>query len=99
MIPISDWKVGQLTFPRTAKSQLVKNKWKARFRDVEEGRAPGLWDYHWIYTYWTKRWLTVIPNVNLSLNIGFDSLATHTKIRPDWVPSSLGILNKKQIQI
>jgi hypothetical protein len=99
MIPICDWKIDQLTFPRTAKSLLIKNKWKARFRDVEQGKAPGLWDYHWIYTYWTKRWLTVIPNVNLSINIGFDSLATHTKIQPDWAPSSLGVINKTQLQL
>jgi hypothetical protein len=99
MIPICDWKIDQLTFPRTAKSLLIKNKWKARFRDVEQGKAPGLWDYHWIYTCWTKRWLTVIPNVNLSINIGFDSLATHTKIQPDWAPSNLGLLNKIQLQL
>ena len=99
MIPISEWQIDKLTFPRTANSKLAKSKWKARFRDVEEGRAPGLWDYHWIYTYWTKKWLTVIPNVNLSVNIGFDSLATHTKIRPTWAPSSLGILNKMDLQV
>ena len=99
MIPVSDWKIDDLTFPRTAKSVLVKNKWKARFRDVEQGRAPGLWDYHWIYTYWMKRWLTIIPNVNLSLNIGFDVLATHTKVRPNWAPLSLGNLAKKRLEI
>lgn len=99
MIPISEWKIDQLTFPRTANSNLVKSKWKERFRDVEQGRAPGLWDYHWIYTYWTKRWLTIIPNANLSLNIGFDSFATHTKIRPNWAPSRLDPMSKKSLEI
>lgn len=58
-------------------------------REVHSGRAPGLWDYRWIYTYWSNNWLTVVPNKNLSLNIGFDADASHTRHEPAWSPSVL----------
>ena len=86
MISINSWNVSALKTPKTARHPLTAWKWKARLRDVEAGRAQGLWDYRWIYTYWTNSWLTIIPNVNLALNIGFDTSASHTKVPPDWAP-------------
>lgn len=37
------------------------------------------WDYAWMFSCWVQSSLTVLPNVNLVANIGFDERATHTK--------------------
>jgi len=37
------------------------------------------WDYQWAFTLWSKKQLTIIPNVNLVTNIGFGEDATHAK--------------------
>lgn len=36
------------------------------------------WDYQWTFSCWIQNGLTVLPNVNLVSNIGFDGDATHT---------------------
>ncbi len=36
------------------------------------------WDYGWIFSTLSQNALTVVPNVNLVVNIGFGSLASHT---------------------
>lgn len=38
------------------------------------------WDYQLSYTLWSQNQLAVIPRMNLVENIGFGSLATHTKV-------------------
>jgi hypothetical protein len=88
-IPVSDWKISTLKYPKSARHPLVSRKWRKRFRSVEAGESPGLWDYRWIYTYWMNGWLTVVPTSNLAINIGFDSSASHTKIQPSWAPALL----------
>jgi hypothetical protein len=42
-------------------------------------REIDTWDYAWMYACWAQSGLTVLPNVNLVSNIGFDERATHTK--------------------
>lgn len=37
------------------------------------------WDYHWLFSIWSRGSVAIIPNTNLVTNIGFDSRATHTK--------------------
>ncbi len=37
------------------------------------------WAYRWTFSCWIQNGLTVLPNVNLVSNIGFDGDATHTK--------------------
>lgn len=37
------------------------------------------WDFQWTFACWQNDMKTIIPNVNLISNIGFDSRATHTK--------------------
>jgi hypothetical protein len=37
------------------------------------------WDYQWFYTIWKNNGMSIRPNVNLVLNIGFSNDATHTK--------------------
>jgi len=36
------------------------------------------WAYRWTFSCWVQNGLTVLPNVNLVSNIGFDEDATHT---------------------
>lgn len=93
MIPTSEWDIDTLDTPLTARNPLTKQKWKNRFWEVKSGRAPGLWDYRWIYTYWRKEWLTIIPNRNLALNIGFDLSATHTRVAPEWAPKVVEVID------
>ncbi len=39
------------------------------------------WDYQWSYTHFINHGLAVIPTANLITNIGFDEVATHTKVK------------------
>lgn len=89
MIPLNEWNIDSLRTPNTSRNYLAKEKWKSSMREVHSGRAPGLWDYRWIYTYWMKRWLTVVPNTNMAINIGFDDEATHTRRKPLWAPEEI----------
>ncbi len=54
------------------------NYWTDIFDSVYEGKIDS-WAYVWMYTCWKNNKITVIPNVNLVSNIGFDDDATHTK--------------------
>ena len=52
--------------------------WAKVFQAVYEGRID-TWDYQWGFTAWQEGMLSIMPNGNLSSNIGFGSEATHTK--------------------
>jgi len=61
---------------------LVGNKkeailWANIFDRVYRGEID-TWDYQWVFANWVEGRRTVIPNVNLISNIGFDQNATHT---------------------
>lgn len=58
--------------------------WKARFDDARHGRVDS-WAYRWLYSLWKERALSVVPEVNLVQNIGFDGQATHTKWEGDGI--------------
>lgn len=94
MIPTNEWDIDALRTPITARNHLAQEKWKSSMREVHSGREPGLWDYRWIYTYWMKRWLTIVPNTNLAINIGFDDEATHTRRKPLWAPKEIEPLSE-----
>lgn len=36
------------------------------------------WDYQWVFACWLQNSISVVPNVNLISNIGFDRDSTHT---------------------
>lgn len=100
----SHWDYSEINWPRTARNRFSRSRWLVGMNAVRDGSAPGLWDYRWIYCYWVNRWLTVVPNSNLGINIGFDRDATHTFRKPVWLPeeistnwASLGIQNKVKI--
>jgi hypothetical protein len=42
------------------------------------------WDYMYFYACWTQSGLTILPNVNLISNIGFDPRATYSKDAYSW---------------
>jgi len=47
------------------------------FRDVYQGKID-TWDIQWFYTNILYGRMTIIPNINLVENLGFDKFATHT---------------------
>lgn len=51
--------------------------WAQIFETVYRGKID-TWDYPWTFSCWIQNGLTVLPNVNLVSNIGFDGDATHT---------------------
>jgi hypothetical protein len=55
----------------------VVNFWKDIFQNVYK-RELDSWAYCWTFACWMQSGLTIIPNVNLVSNIGFDIGATHT---------------------
>jgi len=52
--------------------------WTEVFDRTHRG-AIDSWAYRWTFTCWIQSGLTILPNVNLVSNIGFDRDATHTK--------------------
>lgn len=50
--------------------------WTHKFQQVYEGKID-TWDYQWTLTCWLQSGLTILPNVNLVSNIGFDRGGTH----------------------
>jgi len=40
------------------------------------------WDYQWTASVWFNKGLSIIPNNNLVINIGFGADATHTFVKP-----------------
>lgn len=52
--------------------------WSRIFDAMYQGTGPNTWDYHWVYTCWTRNWLSILPSKNLIQNIGFGAGATHT---------------------
>jgi hypothetical protein len=53
------------------------NYWTAILDDVYANRIDS-WAYPWTLACWVQGGLTILPNVNLVSNIGFDEAATHT---------------------
>lgn len=51
--------------------------WSKIFEAVYKNKID-TWDYQWTFSCWIQNGLTVLPNVNLVSNIGFDGDATHT---------------------
>jgi len=52
--------------------------WENIFQDTTENLINS-WAYRWLFACWLQNGLTVLPNVNLVSNIGFNCDATHTK--------------------
>lgn len=52
--------------------------WTEFFHLTHDGHI-NTWDYQWLFACWLQGGLSIIPNVNLVANIGFDADSTHTK--------------------
>lgn len=52
--------------------------WEDIFDNTYSGNID-TWDYQWTFCCWIQNGLSVIPQVNLVTNIGFDEKASHTK--------------------
>jgi hypothetical protein len=58
-------------------NRLIQAHWILMFDSVFSGKTD-TWDYQWAYAVLANGGLSIIPNVNLISNIGFDDRATHT---------------------
>lgn len=43
-------------------------------------KGVNTWDYQWTYAIWKQNGVTILPNVNLISNIGFQTGGTHTNV-------------------
>lgn len=64
--------------------QIVKDKreqayWLRMFEAVKAGKI-NTWDFQWTFTVWSRGGISILPNHNLVINIGFGENATHTII-------------------
>ena len=57
--------------------------WTNIFNRFYEEGIPDTWDIEWAYTCLVNEGNTIIPNLSLVKNIGFDIEATHTKFTID----------------
>jgi hypothetical protein len=51
--------------------------WQNKFNQTYLGKM-NTWDYQWTFSCWINDGLSILPEVNLVKNIGFDSSGTHT---------------------
>jgi hypothetical protein len=56
--------------------------WLERFRQAEAHKRD-IWDYQWTFAIWMQNAMTIIPEVNLISNIGYNEEGTHTKSDKD----------------
>ncbi|MDZ4852008.1 MAG: glycosyltransferase [Pirellulaceae bacterium] len=56
-----------------------QKSWLTVFQNASQGMID-TWDIQWLYAHFYHGGLSVMPNVNLVSNIGFDENATHTQI-------------------
>lgn len=52
---------------------------KSIYKKMSSDKPIDTWDYQLTFSIWKNQGLSIIPNVNLVKNIGFDSRATHTR--------------------
>jgi len=59
--------------------KLQKQYWEDKWEILYKYGEPDTWDYAWVFTCVINNGLTIIPNKNLIMNIGFNENAYHTK--------------------
>jgi hypothetical protein len=84
---LASWSKSANVFPSILHDVPSRSRFNSIFQSIESGDFDA-WDYRWQYTNWRKGWVTVGPNANLILNIGFDQRSTHTFSAPGWLPES-----------
>ena len=69
--------IKSLKWYKTTKRE--RNWWIDIYRGFEINKYYGSsWDYQYIFSIWNSKGKSIVPNVNLSKNIGFGPDATHT---------------------
>lgn len=76
----------QETIPK--KSRIFVKYWKHIFGDTYNNLNDS-WAYRWLFTNWKFNLLTIVPNMNFALNLGFGTESTHTKDHPWWLPKKI----------
>jgi len=70
-------------------NNMEKKFWLEKLNAISQKTPKDIWDYQWSYAIWKNSGLSILPNVNLVVNIGFGSEATHTKAAPfHWTSQS-----------
>jgi hypothetical protein len=62
--------------------------WTVEFEKTHRGDVD-TWDYQWTFACWLQNSLTILPQVNLISNIGFNPDATHTKKDVPWASQAI----------
>jgi hypothetical protein len=57
-------------------SKSEKKYWNKAFSKCKDGLI-NTWDYQWLYYIWKNKGLSITPNTNLVVNIGFQINSTH----------------------
>jgi hypothetical protein len=52
------------------------------------------WDYIWLYSKWRAKGLSIVPNTNMAVNVGFDDRGTHMHNKPKTFDLKLSNINK-----
>ena len=55
-----------------------KQKYWIKYFSQVFNHKKDTWDYQWTFAIWQNQGLSIVPNLNLVSNIGFDENATHT---------------------
>jgi len=66
--------------------------WTEIFENTYQNKI-NTWDYQWAFACWLQKGLSVLPNVNLISNIGFNEEATHTESNSPFANMSVNSMN------
>jgi hypothetical protein len=55
-----------------------KKYWRKKIEKLQSEKKKSTWDYQWFYAVWKNKGVTIVPNTNLIINIGFENNSTHT---------------------
>jgi len=78
---------------RILKDKRVQKYWMNLFDKLYSNKVD-TWDGQWVYSIYSHNGISVLPNVNLVSNIGFNEDATHTKV----VDDILGDMSTEEVQ-
>ncbi len=93
---LSNWNEKLSFFPPLLQDIPSRSRFNSIFMSIKLGRFDA-WDYRWQFTNWKQQWITIAPNSNLIMNIGFDSRATHTFSTPSWLPKTVDRFSVKSL--
>jgi hypothetical protein len=90
LVDIDTFPILDFSFPEKFWTYRTRWYWAEVFKDTANGKYDA-WDYRWLYSNWKNQRLTLVPNSNLVVNIGFGEGATHTKDLnlPWWLPRKI----------